>query len=104
MIGRAANDLRSARQFLAALDIRTGQLTWQHRGIGRSSILYADGKAILLEEDGDLVLTRLTPQGVTELARAKLFDTMSWSAPTLIGTTLYARDREKIVALNLGAR
>jgi hypothetical protein len=24
--------------------------------------------------------------------------------PTLVGTTLYARDREKIVALNLGAQ
>jgi hypothetical protein len=27
---------------------------------------------------------------------------MSWTAPTLIGATLYARDREKIVALDLG--
>jgi hypothetical protein len=31
-----------------------------------------------------------------------LFDTVSWTVPTLVGTTLYARDREKIVALNVG--
>jgi len=49
-------------------------------------------------------MARLTPEGVTVLAQSKLFDTMSWTAPTLIGATLYARDREKIVALDLGAR
>lgn len=90
--------------FLTAIDIKTGQMVWQHRGIGRASMVYADGKAILLEEDGDLVLTRLTPEGVTVLSQAKLFDTMSWTAPTLAGATLYARDREKIVALDLGSR
>src|SRR5687767_10930270 len=89
--------------FLTAIDIRTGQMAWQHRGISRASIVYADGKAILLEEDGDLTLAKLTPEGVTVLSQqAKLFDTMSWTAPTLVGTTLYARDREKIVALDLG--
>ena len=89
--------------FLTAIDIRTGEMAWQHRGISRASIVYADGKAILLEEDGDLTLAKLTPEGVTVLSQqAKLFDTMSWTAPTLVGTTLYARDREKIVALDLG--
>jgi len=88
--------------FLTALDVKTGQVAWQHRGIGRVSMIYADGKAIMLEEDGDLVLARLAPEGVTVLSQAKLFDTMSWTVPTLVGTTLYARDREKIVALDLG--
>ena len=45
---------------------------------------------------------RLTPQGATVLAQARVFDTTSWTAPTLVGTTLYARDREKIVALDMG--
>ena len=59
-------------------------------------------KAIVMDEDGDLALARLSPQGMTVLSQAHIFDTVSWTAPTLIGTTLYARDREKIVALNLG--
>jgi outer membrane protein assembly factor BamB len=88
--------------FLTAMDIKTGQMVWQHRGIGRASMVYADGKAILLEEDGDLDLVKLAPEGVTVLAQTKLFETMSWTAPTLAGTTLYARDREKIVALDVG--
>jgi outer membrane protein assembly factor BamB len=90
--------------FLTALDVKTGRATWQHRGFGRASLLYADGKAIILDEDGDLALARLTPEGVTVLAEAKVFETTSWTAPTLVGTTLFARDREKIVALDLGAK
>ena len=87
---------------MTGLDVRTGEVAWQERGFGRSSFVFADGKAIVMDEDGDLALVRLTPQGMTVLAQAHVFDTVSWTAPTLVGTTLYARDREKIVALDLG--
>lgn len=87
---------------LTALDVKTGTVAWQERGFGRSSLLYADGKAILMDEDGDLALARLSPQGLTVLSQAHIFDTVSWTVPSLAGTTLYARDREKIVALNVG--
>lgn len=99
--------------FLTALNIKTGQAAWQHRGFGRASMLYADdpsagsgqGKAIIMDEDGDLALAKLAPEGVTILSETKkVFDTVSWTVPTLVGKTLYARDREKIVALNLGAQ
>ncbi len=89
--------------FLTALDVKTGQSAWQVRGFARASLLSADGKVIVMNEDGDLALARLSPTGAEILARAKVFDTTSWTAPTLVGTTLYARDREKIVALDLGA-
>jgi outer membrane protein assembly factor BamB len=88
--------------FLTALDVNTGQPKWQHRGFGRASIVYADGKAIILDEDGDLALAKLTPDGATIVSEVKkIFETTSWTAPTLVGTTLFARDREKVVALDL---
>jgi outer membrane protein assembly factor BamB len=89
--------------FLSAVNVKTGQFAWQHRGFGQGSLIYADGKAILVDEDGDLALMRLAPEGVTVLSQFKLFNTVSWTVPTLVGSTLYARDREKIVALDLGA-
>jgi hypothetical protein len=73
------------------------------REFGRSSFLYADGKAILIDEDGGLALARISPEGIEVLARSPVFQTTSWTVPTLVGTTLYARDREKIVALDPGA-
>ena len=89
--------------FLSAVNVKTGEPAWQVRGFNRSSLIYADGKFIIMDEDGDLALTELTPEGVTTLARTKIFDTTSWTVPALVGTTLYARDREKVVALDLGA-
>ena len=56
-----------------------------------------------MTEDGELALARVTPEGLTVLAQTQLFDTRSWTVPTLVSTTLYARDREEIVALDLGA-
>jgi outer membrane protein assembly factor BamB len=90
--------------FLTALDVKTGEILWQHRGFGRASLLQAGGKTIILDEDGDLALATMTPEGVTIHSEAKVFETTAWTVPTLVGTTLYARDREKIVALDLGAR
>ena len=85
-----------------AVNVRTGEVVWQQRAFGRASFVYADGKAIVIDEDGDLALALLSPEGMTVLSETHLFDTVSWTAPTLVGTTLYARDREKVVALNLG--
>jgi outer membrane protein assembly factor BamB len=90
--------------FLTALNIKTGESPWQVRGFARASLLAADGKVIVMNEDGDLALARLSPAGAEILSRTKVFDTTTWTAPTLVGTTLYARDREKIVALDLGAK
>jgi outer membrane protein assembly factor BamB len=88
--------------FMAAVDVTDGVIAWQQRGFGRSSLIYADDKAIIIDEDGRLVLARLSPDGMTVLAESQIFHTQSWTVPTLVGATLYARDREKIVALDLG--
>jgi hypothetical protein len=89
--------------FMTGLDVRTGETLWQARGFARASLLHADGKTIIMDEDGDLALARLTPDGMTVLARVSLFETVAWTAPTLVGTTLYVRDRERILALDLGS-
>ena len=90
--------------FFTAVDAATGRTMWRHRGFGKSSLIYADGKAIILDEDGDLALATMAPEGINVLSQARIFDTVSWTAPALAGKTLYARDREKVVALDLGAR
>jgi hypothetical protein len=90
--------------FLTALDVKTGKALWQHRGFGRASLLQAGDKTIILDEDGDLALATMSSARVTIHSEFKLFETTSWTVPTLVGTTLYARDREKVVALDLGAR
>ena len=42
--------------------------------------------------------------GLDVLARAELLTENAWTAPTLVGTRLYLRDRKNIVAVDLGSR
>lgn len=91
-------------QLVTALDIHSGEVLWRHRGFARATFLWADGKLIVLDEDGVLALARATRDGLDVLSRYELFDTVSWTVPTLVGTTLYARDRDKVVALDLSPR
>ncbi|MEE2638649.1 MAG: PQQ-binding-like beta-propeller repeat protein [Acidobacteriota bacterium] len=93
---------QGATAILTATHMETGETAWRERGFSRATMVHGDGKALLLEEDGDLSLVRLSPNGLETLATTHLFTTRSWSVPTLVGTTLYARDRERIVALDLG--
>lgn len=89
--------------FVVALDWQTGERLWRERGFGRSSFLAADGKILILDEDGSLALTRMSRQGLEILSRAEVLQGKAWSAPTLVGTVLYLRDRRQIKAVDLGA-
>ena len=88
--------------FLTAVNLKTGAIAWQDRSFSRAQLLYADGKLIILDEDGRLGLATVTPQGLTVLARAEVLTNLAWTPPTLAGTTLYVRDRKSIAAFALG--
>jgi outer membrane protein assembly factor BamB len=86
----------------AAIDIATGNVLWQNRDFARSTFLYADGKLIIMDEDGTLGLATVSRQGLEVLARAPLLTNRAWTVPTLAGTKLYVRDRKTMMALELG--
>ena len=58
---------------------------------------------MLLDEDGTLALATLAADELTVLAQAEVARATSWTVPTLVGNTLYLRDRVNIMALDLGA-
>ncbi len=88
--------------FVTAVDVNSGQVAWQSRGFARANLLYADGKLLILDEDGTLGLATLAPDGLQVLGRAEVLADKAWTAPTLVGTRLYLRDRASIKALELG--
>ena len=90
--------------FLTAISARTGEIAWQDRTFTKASFLNLGGKAILLDEDGVLALVALSADGMDVLAKAQVAQAVSWTVPTLVGTTLYVRDRANIMALDLGAK
>lgn len=85
-----------------AIDLKTGQILWQSRDFARSTFLHADGKLIVMDEDGTIGLATATRQGLTVLARASILTNRAWTTPTLVGTRLYVRDRKQMVAVELG--
>ena len=89
--------------FLSAVDLKTGKIAWQDRSFSRAQLLYADGKLIILDEDGNLGLATISPQGLKVLSRAPVLANVAWTPPTLAGTTLYVRDRKTLAAFNLGS-
>ncbi|HZS07529.1 MAG TPA: PQQ-binding-like beta-propeller repeat protein [Blastocatellia bacterium] len=88
--------------FLTAVEIRTGKQLWQDRSFSRANLLYADGKMIILDEDGHLALATVSPEGLKVQAKTDLLNHNSWTAPTLVGSKLYVRDRKMIMALDPG--
>jgi outer membrane protein assembly factor BamB len=88
---------------LTAVDIKTGQPGWSSREFAKTSFLAADGKLIILDEHGWLVLAKCNPDGsLKALAKARLLTPNAWTVPTLAGTTLFLRDRVTIMALDVG--
>ena len=96
-----------AEHLLICLDWRTGRQVWRSKvtwpapagagadapatvGIGRGSLLWADGKFLCLGETGWLCWLDLTPKGMNVLARARLFRArQTWTAPVLSRGLLY---------------
>ena len=87
-----------------AINVKTGNIVWRHRSFPRASVLFADGRFIILDEDGNLILATATAEGLTVTSKVELLKNKSWTVPSLSGTRLYLRDRENILALDLGAQ
>jgi outer membrane protein assembly factor BamB len=90
--------------FITALDVDTGERLWQDRSFARAQFLLADGKLIVLDEDGTLGLARASRSGLEVLARSELLQNVAWTIPSLVGSSLYARDRREIVKVELPTR
>jgi outer membrane protein assembly factor BamB len=88
--------------FLTAVNTKDGSIAWQDRGFARAQLLHADGKLIILDEDGTLGLATVSAQGMKVLSRAQILEHRAWTPPTLVGRTLYVRDRRTIAAYQLG--
>ncbi len=80
-----------------------GEILWRQRGFEKVNFVHAGDKTILLDAEGKLAIARLTPESVEILAEATIANETTWSAPTLVGTTLYYRDQSSVRAFDLGA-
>ena len=88
---------------MAAINARTGEIGWRERGFARANCVEADDHLVILDENGVLSLASATPAKLVVHATAQLLGRPAWTVPTIVGTAMYARDNERILAVDLGA-
>jgi outer membrane protein assembly factor BamB len=89
------------RGTLKCLDVRTGEVQWKARGFQRGSLIAADGKLIVLGEDGKLALVEASPEGFVQMDSAQVLSGRNWTSPSLAAGHLYLRNHEELICLNL---
>jgi outer membrane protein assembly factor BamB len=93
---------KGSQAILSAVDVRSGTIHWQERSISKANFVWADGKLITLDQDGNLMIAYPSPQGFKIAAKAALLTNLSWTPPVLVGTRAYLRDRRSMIAVDLG--
>jgi len=87
---------------LRCVELKSGKVQWTTEGFGCGSMIVADGKLIILTEDGDLVLAKASPDKYQELARAAVLTNRPCRAPiALADGKLYGRDGRKLVCWDI---
>ena len=94
-------DVRWACDVLAPVHARTGEVVLRDRSFARANSLHLGDRTLVLDENGLLALCRFSPDRLDILARYQALENKAWTPPSLVGTTLYLRDRKTIKALSL---
>ena len=110
---------RPSRGSFRCLEFNTGRSRWNHGEpqarisasrsependhTGHCSTIYADGKLILFNDMGDVILARADPDKFVELARTRVLPgQICWTQPMLLNRRLYLRNHSQAVCIYLG--
>jgi outer membrane protein assembly factor BamB len=93
----------ATRSILVAADINTGRRKWAKRGFEGGVCIAGGDKLIVLDLNGKLGLATATPEGLTIHSTTQVLARVSLTPPTLVDDRLFVRDRQHVVALDLGS-
>ena len=85
------------------ISAETGDQNWAKRGLGKGSLIYADGNLVVLSDRGKLLLVEATPEEYREKGSVQALDGKCWTAPTLAGGRLYLRSHSEMVSYDATA-
>lgn len=91
---------------LTCLDLKTGEVAWRNRSVGKGSITYAQGHIYLRSEDGPLALVEATPKGYREKGRIDQphrSDKPAWAHPVVADGKLFLRDMDRLLCYDVRA-
>jgi len=87
-------DSRHRTAYLKCIDFNTGEVMWT-RDTGHCSLILVDGKFVVLNQWGELLIMEASKKGCNDISRAKVIETSSsvrcWTAPVLANGRIYVR-------------
>ena len=87
---------------LRCMNFETGEVTWTQTGLGKGSLMLADGKLIILSEKGKLVTAEADPGEYKEISSAQILTGKCWTVPVLANARVYARSAKgELVCVDL---
>jgi len=86
---------------LKAIALDTGAALWAKRGLGKGSLILADGNLLVLSDRGKLLLVEASEKAYVEKGHVQALSGRSWTAPTLSAGHLYLRNHTEMVAYDL---
>lgn len=90
---------------LVCLNPKTGQTLWRQGGFEKGGVVATDAELIALTgNEGELVLTELSPKGYRELGRTRPVGGQSWTAPILADGRVIVRNKQALVCLDVTGR
>jgi outer membrane protein assembly factor BamB len=111
---------RASRGAFLCQDLLTGEQLWSvgdprrryavgtsardgEARVGHATVIVADGKLILLNDTGELILARVNRQRYEELARVTILGgEICWTQPTLHRKRLFVRNQSRAACIYLG--
>jgi outer membrane protein assembly factor BamB len=79
---------------LRCLDFVSGEIRWQHAGLGFGALSAADGKLILISEKGELLVAPALATAFQPIARAQVLGGKCWITPVLSNGRIYCRNAQ----------
>ncbi len=86
---------------LKCISLEDGKMKWGKRGLGKGSLILADGRLVVLSDRGKLLLITASPEGYEEQGTTQALEGRSWTAPTVAGGRLYVRNHTEMVSYDI---
>lgn len=86
---------------LVCIDIATGRVNWSERGVGKGSIVYADGLLFIYGERGEVGLMNFdakNSKGVSSRFTVNEGSKQHWAHPVVANGVLYIRHGDTLIA------
>lgn len=77
---------------LRCVVFETGEVKWTDKASGKGALMLADGKLIVLSENGELLVADATPEAFKPISRTQVVGKTCWAAPVLANGKIYCRN------------